>query len=59
MLPHDEEHAGGDQGVLDDEGVQVGRRVGHDAAHDLDAAAAAVHDVLLREALLSWREGRR
>lgn len=48
VFPHDEEDAGSDERVLDNEGVEVGRRVRHDGTHDLHAAAAAVYDVLLR-----------
>ena len=42
VLPHDEQHAGADQRVLDDERKQVRRRLADDGAHDVDPAARLV-----------------
>jgi len=39
VLPHDIQHHRPDQRVLDDERIQVGRRVVDNGAHDVDASA--------------------
>ena len=40
--PHDEEHAGPDQGELDEEGVEVGGRLCDDVPHQVDSTACEV-----------------
>merc|ERR1719195_246703 len=44
--PHDEEDGRHDQAELDDEGVEVGRGLGDDVAHQVDAAAREVVELV-------------
>ena len=45
VLPHNEQHASTDEGVLDDERVEVGGGLGDNRSHDLHADAGSVHHV--------------
>ena len=40
--PHDEEYAGPDQGELDEEGVEVGGRLGDDVPHQVNSTTGEV-----------------
>ena len=44
--PHDEEYGRDDETELYDEGIQVGRRLGDDASHQVNAAAGEVVEFL-------------
>ena len=46
--PHDEEDAGPDQGELDEEGVEVGRRLRHNVAHQVNSPASEVVKLVWR-----------
>ena len=46
--PHDEEHAGPDQGELDEEGVEVGRGLRHNVAHQVNSPASEVVKLVWR-----------
>ena len=46
--PHDEENAGPDQGELDEEGVEVGRRLRHNVAHQVNSPASEVVKLVWR-----------
>ena len=46
--PHDEEDAGPDQGELDEEGVEVGRGLRHNVAHQVNSPASEVVKLVWR-----------
>ena len=56
MIGHDEDDAGADEGELDDERVEVGRRLGDQAAQDVQLEVLASLLVLLGllDAVQKW-----
>ena len=46
--PHDEENTSPDQGELDEEGVEVGRRLRHNVAHQVNSPASEVVKLVWR-----------
>ena len=53
--PHDQENGRDDETELNDEGIQVGRRLGDDASHQVNAAAGEIVE-FLRAQLISLVE---
>ena len=46
--PHDEENTSPDQGELDEEGVEIGRRLRHNVAHQVNSPASEVVKLVWR-----------